>query len=88
MLKFVAFTVAASLALPAFAQITSMQSSNPLPKGGGDPNRKICERTEKIGSRLSAVTVCMTAQEWKDQRQGQRDDLEKVQRIVNQSPSN
>lgn len=87
MLKFVAFMVAASLALPAVAQISSIQSSNPLPKGS-DPNRKVCERTEKIGTRLSTVTVCMTAREWKDLRQGQREDVEKVQRNVNQSPSN
>ena len=88
MLKTVAFVIGASLALPAMAQISSTSSSNPLPKSGGDPNRKICERVEKIGSRLSSVTVCMTAQEWKDQRQGQRSDLEKVQQVVNQSPSN
>lgn len=88
MLKVLAFTLGASLALPAAAQITSMQASNPLPKGGGDPNRKICERMEKIGTRLSTVTVCMTAREWKDQRLGQRQDLEKVQQNVNQNPSN
>lgn len=87
MLKMMALMVSASLALPAMAQ-DSIASSNPLPKSGGDPNRKICERVEKIGSRLSTVTVCMTAQEWKDQRQGHRGDLEKVQQVVNQSPSN
>lgn len=88
MFKLFAVTISVALAMPAFAQVTSIQSSNPLPKGGGDPNRKICERTEKIGSRLSVVTVCMTAREWKDLRQGHRDDVERVQRIVNQSPSN
>lgn len=77
--------LAIAAASPAFGQ-TSTPSSNAAQKSK-DPNRKICERVEKIGSRLSAVTVCMTAQQWEDQRRTQRDDFERVQKIVNQSPS-
>ena len=84
--KLFTFAICAAIAAPAWAQVTSLESSNPAPKGK-DPNRKICERVEKIGSRLSTVTVCMTAREWEDLRRGHRDDLEKVQRVVNQSPS-
>lgn len=45
-----------------------------------DPNRKICEKVEVTGSRLGATKVCMTAQQWEDQRRAQRDDLENAQR--------
>lgn len=45
-----------------------------------DPNRKICEKIEVTGSRLGATKVCMTEQQWQDQRRAQRDDLESAQR--------
>ena len=85
MLKATFIAVCAMLSAPAFSQVTSLVSSNPAPKGK-DPNRKVCERVEKIGSRLNVVTVCMTAREWEDLRRGHRDDLEKVQQVVNQRP--
>lgn len=53
-----------------------------------DPNRKICEKIEKIGSRLNVVRVCMTAAQWEEQRRENRENFERVQRVVNQSPSN
>lgn len=53
-----------------------------------DPNRKICEKVEKIGSRLNVVRVCMTAAQWEEQRRDHREHFERVQRIVNQAPSN
>ena len=84
--KLLTFAICAALATPAWSQVTSLEAPNPAPKGK-DPNRKICERVEKIGSRLNVVTVCMTAREWEDLRRNQRDDFEKVQRVVNQSPS-
>jgi hypothetical protein len=87
MKKLALLVIGAAIALPAHAEVTQISSANPMPKGN-NPNAKVCERQQKTGSRLENVTVCMTAQEWKDLRQGHRDDLEKVQRIVNQSPSN
>lgn len=53
----------------------------------GDPNKVVCENIERTGSRLAVDKVCMTIRQWRDHREGQRDDLEKVQRLVNQSPS-
>ncbi len=53
-----------------------------------DPNRKICEKVEKIGSRLAVVRVCMTAQQWEEQKRDHRENFERVQRVVNQAPSN
>lgn len=75
----VALTVA--LGSAAVAQ-TSLQSANPAPKKSSDPNRKICEKVEKIGTRLGAVTVCMTAEQWEHQRRDHRNDVERAQQNV------
>lgn len=84
MIKPILFIASAALAIPAIAQGTDDGKSSKAK----DPNRKICEKVERIGSRLAASTVCMTAAEWEDLRRGHREDTEKVQRIVNQSPGN
>ena len=82
MIKSLLFVAGAAVAMPALAQITSIESANPSFKGK-DPKRKICERIEKIGSRLATTTVCKTAAEWEELRRGHRHDVEAVQRIVN-----
>lgn len=82
----VAAAMMAGLASAAVAQ-TSIQSSNPAPKKSSDPNRKICEKVEKTGTRLGVVTVCMTAQEWERQRQDHRDDVERAQKNIGILPS-
>jgi hypothetical protein len=87
MLKSIAFVAAAALAVPAMAQQPAPASTNSEDKAK-DPNRKICERVEKIGSRVNFITVCMTAREWKDLRDNHRQHTESVQRIVNQEPIN
>ncbi len=78
----IAASVAAALASAAGAQTTSLVSSNPAAKKSSDPNRKICERVEKTGSRLGAVTVCMTALQWEEQRRDHRNDVERAQKNV------
>lgn len=80
----------ASLASPVSAQVTSIGSANPLPKPQvkGDLDRIVCEREERTGSRLQVDKVCMTVLQWKDHQLGHREDLEKVQQVVNQNPSN
>jgi hypothetical protein len=78
------------IATQALAQgAVSLESANPAPKPKltGDPNRIVCERVERIGSRLTADKVCMTVQQWADHKDGHRADLEKIQQIVNQNPS-
>jgi len=78
-----------ALASSAAAQVISIESSNPLPKPPvkGDLDRIVCEREERTGSRLQVDKVCMTALQWKDHQLGHREDLEKVQQVVNQNPS-
>ena len=71
----------------AMAQVSSIESSRP-DTNVKDPNKPICERVETTGTRLGGKRVCMTAAQWAEQRREQREDLERVQRIVNQSPSN
>jgi hypothetical protein len=77
------------LASSASAQVSSIGSANPLPKPPvkGDLDRIVCEREERTGSRLQVDKVCMTVLQWKEHQLGQRHDLEKVQQVVNQSPS-
>ena len=43
-----------------------------------DPNRKICEKIKKTGSRLSIVRVCMTARQWDEQRRDHRENFERA----------
>ena len=89
MLKLVTFAVAlAFCATSSVAQVSSIESSRPAGKAPSDPNKPICERVEQIGTRLGARRVCMTAAQWAEQRREQREAMERVQRTVNQSPSN
>ena len=59
-------------AVPALAQ-----SSNVDPAKGKDPNRKVCQKVEEIGSLVASRRVCMTAQQWENQRR--RESGQKVQ---------
>ena len=80
--KILILAIGAVIAVPAQAQVTQINSTHSVPKAR-NPNTKICEREQKTGSRLETVEVCMTAQQWADQRQGHRSDLEKVQQVTN-----
>ena len=79
--------IAAALALltspPAFAQVTSIATSNPAPKGGQDLNKIVCEVDQTTGSRLGARKVCKTVLEWQQMRTEQREHVEGVQRNSN-----
>jgi len=68
---------------PAFAQVTSVATNNPAPKGGQDLNKIVCEVDQTTGSRLGAHKVCKTVLEWQQQRQEQREHIEGVQRNSN-----
>ena len=72
---------------PAVAQ-TATSSSTPVAAKAKDPNRKICEKVEKTGSRVNVVRICMTAAQWEEQKRENREHLERVQRAVGTAPSN
>ena len=87
MTKLIAATLLALFATAAAAQVTSIESANPAPKKSSDPNRIICEKVSRTGSRLEFEKVCMTALEWQQHRDGHRADVEDLQRIKGQSLS-
>ena len=77
--------LAITAASPAFGETATPSNVTDKAK---DPNRKICEKVEKIGSRVSVIRICMTAAQWDEQKRENREHLERVQRVVNQAPSN
>ena len=46
----------------------------------GDPNERICEKVEIIGSRLASKRICATRAEWADRKRQDREALEAAQR--------
>jgi hypothetical protein len=61
---------------PALAQT---QPEGQKPAKQTDPNRIICEKIQETGSRLNSHKVCMTAQQWEDQRRRDRENLQDAQ---------
>jgi hypothetical protein len=84
------FIAAAALSVQAVAQLPAQQASAPAatqPAKASADDKIVCEREEQIGSRLGSRKVCMTVRQWSEQRRLERQDLEKVQQVVNQNPS-
>lgn len=80
-------TTACGMLLAAAAQVgaqTQTASEQASTKKVKDPNKVICQRIEEIGSRLSSKRVCMTAQQWEEQRRQQRENIEDMQRRQNE----
>jgi hypothetical protein len=84
MKRLVTAAVAWTWAAASGAQVVTLESANPAPKQSSDPDRIICERVERTGSRLAVEKVCLSARQWADQKDGHRADLEKVQGVMNQ----
>lgn len=62
----------------AGAQSISYVTNNPsLVKG--DPNQLVCEKEEKIGTRLGGEKVCHTVAEWNQIHEGNRENAERLQ---------
>lgn len=82
MFKSIAIVLMLALATPAAAQTASAQPQPAAPAASKakDPDRIICERQEEIGSRLGGKKVCKTAAQWDEERQQERDALDKFQR--------
>jgi hypothetical protein len=60
---------------PGIAQVTNPQTA----RAAGDPTQVICEKVEKIGSRLGSDRLCMTRAQWAEQRRLERETVEKAQ---------
>jgi len=63
----------------AFAQVTSLESDNPAPKGQ-DLNKIVCENQTTTGTRLDNHKVCRSVLEWQQMRREHREGVEGVQR--------
>ena len=61
------------------AAVTTTAYAENLPKKNSDPNRIICKTDDVIGSRLEKVKTCLTAQQWADQKNDERQQLEHAQ---------
>jgi hypothetical protein len=65
--------------LLAAACISGAVIAAPATKEGG--NKVICRTMDETGSRLGSKRVCLTRDQWRQQKEAQRADLEKAQRI-------
>lgn len=63
---------------PALAQTQPADPPVPAAKAK-DPNRIICEKIRETGSRLNVRRVCMTAQQWEEQKRRDRENLQDAQ---------
>ena len=64
---------------PALAEPQSATSDQTAAATVNVNDRVICERVEETGSRLGGKRVCMTAREWAEQRQRDRELTEDAQ---------
>jgi invasion protein IalB len=64
--------------MPAVAQTQTSTQSAAINKNN-DPNRIICEKQQEVGSRLNSRKICMTAQQWEEQRRRDRESLQDAQ---------
>lgn len=79
---FVAVAAAVALAAPALAGGQGQEDpSKPSAEEVTDTsqNRMVCKRQKNTGSRLSSKRVCMTAAQWAQLEQDQRQAIERVQ---------
>jgi hypothetical protein len=52
-----------------------------IPVKKDDSNKMICRTMEETGSRLAGKRVCLTREQWRQQGEMRREDLDKAQRI-------
>lgn len=59
--------------------LATVPASAKRPEVQTDPNRIICRISEVIGSRLQTKKTCLSAIEWKQMEQDQRQTVERIQ---------
>jgi len=64
-------------AIPAGAQ--TQTPTQAAPAKNTDPNRIVCEKQQETGSRLNSRKICMTFQQWEEQRRRDRENLQDAQ---------
>lgn len=79
-LKSILAQSACAALLVAGAPAVAQNQPNPPPTAKQpDPDRIICEKIRETGSRLAVRRVCMTAQQWEEQRRRDRENLQDAQ---------
>ena len=66
-------------AAPALAQSQAAAGQQTPNAKQADPNRVICQKVQETGSRIGAKKICMTAQQWEEQRLRDRQYVEDAQ---------
>jgi invasion protein IalB len=72
-------SVCAALLVTGASAVAQNQPNPPPTKQQPDPDRIICEKIRETGSRLNTRKVCMTAQQWEEQRRRDRENLQDAQ---------
>lgn len=69
---------AAALSIAAHGQVTTYQTNNPAPVKG-DADKIVCQKEEKIGTRLGAKKVCLTVSEWQERARLHQERTQQIQ---------
>lgn len=77
--KIILAGAAGALLLSAAPALAQTQPDGQKSAKQTDPNRIICEKIKETGSRLNTRRVCMTAQQWEEQRRRDRENLQDAQ---------
>lgn len=72
-------SVCAALLVAGAPAVAQNQPNPPPTAKPADPDRIICEKIRETGSRLAVRRVCMTAQQWEEQRRRDRENLQDAQ---------
>jgi hypothetical protein len=74
-------TVAAAITAVSLLSLvaTSATAQDDSKRKARDPNEVVCKKEEVLGSRLQTRKVCMTRAEWAEQRQLDRQNVERSQ---------
>lgn len=67
------------MSLAMIGGTASAQDHGPKKRKQADPNETICKSEEVLGSRLQSRKVCMTRAQWAEQRQIDRQNVERSQ---------
>lgn len=83
----VALAVASSMVVVASAGAQTSGQPASQAKAAGNPSEVVCEKQTVVGSRLAVRRVCMTRQQWAEQKLLDRQDTEKTQSRIDQTPA-
>lgn len=81
-LAFIAMTALCCSPILAQTQHQPSSASSPVEPKVEDPDRKVCEKIVKPGTKADIRRVCATSAEWAEMRRRDREWTESIQRSV------